>query len=192
MAGAPVVASAIRTARSSRGSRAPLASASAALLAVAILALPGLVSAAAVTTAQTSPSPVISNFKQSAATWRLGTRLATASRSKPPVGTTFSFDLNVPASTLFAFTRIETGRTVGGKCVRRTAGNRHKRRCERFIPAGHLTIKAHAGTNKVRFEGRVTRTRHLKAGHHQLTMFATDSKGQNSFPNTVRFTVVAR
>jgi hypothetical protein len=184
---APVVASAIRTARFLRGTHAHFALG--ALVAGAIFAAPGLVSAARLTAAQSSAAPSLSNFTQSTATWRLGTRLATATRSKPPVGTTFSFDLNVPASTLFAFTRIEAGRTVSGTCVRPTAGNRSKRRCERFIPAGRLTIKAHAGTNKLRFEGRVTKTRHLKAGHHQLTIFATDAKGQNSFPNTLRFTV---
>jgi hypothetical protein len=135
-------------------------------------------------------APAITNFAQSAQTWRLGSRLPAISRAGKPVGTTFRFDLNVAASTLFAFTRIEAGRTVGGKCVRPTTANRGKRRCTRFIPAGRLTVKGHAGTNTVRFQGRITKTRHLKAGRHQLTIFATDSQGQNSFPNTLRFTVL--
>jgi hypothetical protein len=146
---------------------------------------------ATITTAQESPEPALTHLTQSASTWRVGTRLASATRSTtPPVGTKFSFDLNVPATALFIFTRREAGRTVGGKCVRPTTRNRSKPRCQRFIPAGRLTIRAHAGTNKVRFEGRVSPTRKLKPGRHSLTVFATDGQGRNSFPSTLRFKVV--
>jgi len=53
-----------------------------------------------------------------------------------------------------------------------------------------LTRSARAGTNTVRFSGRIRR-RALRPGHYQAVFTATDSAG-TSPPKTLRFTIVSR
>jgi hypothetical protein len=52
-----------------------------------------------------------------------------------------------------------------------------------------LTVNAHAGTNKVRFQGRLSRSKKLKPGRYTLTITATDSAGNRSRPNSTSFTI---
>ena len=54
--------------------------------------------------------------------------------AKLPVGTTFSFNLNAPASVTLAFRQKVGGRMVGKRCVAQTRRNRGKRRCRRTVP----------------------------------------------------------
>ena len=53
-----------------------------------------------------------------------------------------------------------------------------------------LAFNAHAGTNKVRFQGRLSRSKKLKPGRYLLTITATDSAGNRSAPKGTRFTIV--
>src|SRR5205085_916736 len=82
--------------------------------------LPLFVSAAATSPAVTvtaPPAPTISRLRESAKKWREGRALARVSRARrPPVGTTFSFTLNVQASMAITFTQRQPGRRVRGKC----------------------------------------------------------------------------
>jgi len=59
-------------------------------------------------------APVLSSLSETAKTWREGNALAhiTAKKKKKPVGTTFSFGLNEPASVTFAFTEPASGRMI--------------------------------------------------------------------------------
>ena len=142
----------------------------------------------------TPVAPTLSGLSESAKTWREGNLLARLSASasrrkkKPPVGTRFSFTLNVPASVTFTFTEPAGGRKVGKKCVAQTKKNRHKRRCTRTVIAGALTFSAHAGTNKVRFQGLISRHRKLKPGSYTLLATATAS-GKHSTTRTLHFTI---
>ena len=64
------------------------------------------------------------------------------------------------------------GRKVGKRCVAHTHKNRHKRRCTRTVVAGTLSFAAHAGINKVRFQGLVSKRRKLKLGSYKLFVTA--------------------
>jgi len=112
---------------------------------------------------------LLQNVHQSATRWRLGNRLATISRAKAPIGTTFSFSLNDQATVTFSFTRRVGGRTV---------------------TAGVLTFMGHDGTNSVAFQGRVSPKRKLKPGHYTLVIAATDPAGARSAPKSLSFTIV--
>ncbi len=140
-------------------------------------------------------APTLSNLGQSAKTWREGKLLAQLSstgakrKKKLPVGTTFSFKLDQPAQVTFTFTKATPGRKVGKRCVAQTHKNRHKRRCTRTVVAGTLAFSAHAGTNKVRFQGLISRRKKLKPGTYKLLVVATVA-GKRSRTGTLSFTIV--
>jgi hypothetical protein len=51
-------------------------------------------------------------------------------------------------------------------------------------------VNGHAGTNKVRFQGRLSRTKKLQPGRYTLTITAIDSAGNRSNAKTTSFTIV--
>jgi hypothetical protein len=138
-------------------------------------------------------APSISSLSQTAKRWREGNALAHISASKKkrlPLGTTFSFALNVAARVTFQFTQPASGRKVGKKCVAQTKKNKNKRRCTRTVIAGTLTFSAHAGTNKVRFQGLISKHKRLRPGSYTLLVTAAAS-GKRSATRTLHFTIVA-
>jgi hypothetical protein len=140
-------------------------------------------------------APTLSGLGQTAKTWREGTKLAqlTASggrgRRKIPVGTTFSFKLDRAAQVTFKFTRKVPGRKADKRCVVQTRKNRHKRRCTRTVVAGTKVFSAHASTNKVRFEGLISKGKKLKPGSYKLLVTAS-AAGKRSRTGTLSFTIV--
>ena len=143
----------------------------------------------------TAKAPLISALKQSVSTWREGTKLAHLSASKrrrPPVGTRFSFALNEAAMITFTFTQSVPGRKTSGKCVAQTHDNSRKPRCALIRVAGRLTSSQRtAGTNRVVFQGRVSRTHKLKPGRYTLVITAT-ANGKTSPPSSLSFTIATR
>ena len=137
------------------------------------------------------PPPAITAVHQSASTWREGGRLAQISRKKkPPVGSTFSFALNEQASVSFSFTQRVAGRKVGHTCVTKTRKNAKRKPCKRTVTVGRLSFTGHIGTNKVVFQGRVSRSKKLKPGRYTLVITATNSAAQHSSPESLSFTIV--
>jgi hypothetical protein len=138
----------------------------------------------------TSTPPRLTGVQESAKRWREGRTLARISvnKKKLPLGTTFSFSLNEPASVTFTFTEPASGRKVGKTCVTQTKKNKKKRRCTRTIVAGTLTLSAHTGMNKVSFEGLISKHKKLKPGSYTLLLTATAS-GEHSTPSTLHFTI---
>jgi hypothetical protein len=140
-------------------------------------------------------APTLSSLGQTNKTWREGTALARLSstrakgRKKLPVGTTFSFRLDQAARVAFTFTKPAPGRKAGKRCVAQTPKNKHKRRCKRTVIAGALTFSAHAGLNKVRFQGLISRRKKLKPGSYRLLVTAT-AAGKRSRTGTLSFTIV--
>ena len=112
---------------------------------------------------------LLRDVRQSTTRWRQGDRLATVSRAKTPIGTTFSFSLNEGAAVTFSFTQRVGGRTV---------------------TAGRLVFTGHDGTNKVAFQGRVSPRRKLGPGRYTLVISATDPAGVRSAPRSLSFTIV--
>jgi hypothetical protein len=116
-------------------------------------------------------SPILSHRR-----WREGPKLASLSRKATPVGTTLSFSLNVPASVQLAFTQH----------VRRHGVHRRGRN----VPRGALVLAAHAGFDRITFDGRLSHARKLPPGSYTLTLTATNASG-SSKPVALRFTIVA-
>jgi hypothetical protein len=140
-----------------------------------------------------SIAPVLTNLAQTHATWREGTALATISRKakpRPPVGSTFSFDLSEAATVALTFNQTVSGRKSHGRCVSLTKHNRKSRACRLVVPRGPLQLTGHAGTNQIRFQGRFSRTGKLKPGRYTLVIVATNGAGQHSTSRTLTFVIV--
>ena len=145
-----------------------------------------------VKTVITPTPPVIGGASESHRSWREGTLLASISshHKRPPLGTTFSFTLNEAASIRFAFTQQVGGRKVHGRCVAPSRSNRHRHACKRTVTPGVLSFAAHAGSNKVSFQGRLSHSKKLRPGTYTLVITATNSAGQRSAPRSLTFTIV--
>jgi len=125
-------------------------------------------------------------------TWRRG-RLLPAALSRAPVGMTISYRLSKAARVTLTFSRKTRGRRVGRRCVKPTRRNRTRRRCTRYVKAGTLRFNGKAGTNRVRFQGRLSRRKRLALGSYRLTVGATDSAGNKSRTSRpVAFRIVRR
>jgi hypothetical protein len=138
-------------------------------------------------------APVLSSVSETARTWREGSALAAITRRKksntPPVGTTFSFTVNEAASVTFTFTGPAAGRQVGKSCVAQTKKNRKRKRCTRTVTVGRLAFNAHPGTNRVHFEGLISKHKRLSPGSYKLLVTATAS-GKRSSTSRLHFTIV--
>jgi hypothetical protein len=133
-------------------------------------------------------SAVVTGFKESSSRWRLGSALAQISRA--PVGTTFAFTLSATANVSLTFMRALPGRRAGGSCVAPSHRNGAKPRCKRYVPAGSLAVSGHAGLDKVRFQGRLSRTRRLTPGSYTATVTARDSHGSKALARSLSFTIL--
>lgn len=135
--------------------------------------------------------PAVSGFGQSASRWRRGKSLPHIAASGAPVGTTFGFTLNEPASVSFAFTQRRSGRRVRGRCVAVTPGNAGKARCKRTVKAGSFNLPGHQGLNKAGFQGRLTSAKALKPGTYAVSIVASDAHGLRAVSPSLGFTIVA-
>ena len=120
-------------------------------------------------------APSITALKVSPRTWTLGKGLARLSKS--PVGTTISFSLSEAAAATLSFQRFVPARN-GAK--------------PRFVGAGALkALSAKAGKNKVRFQGRLSRSRSLAPGKYRVIAGARDAAGNRARKRTgPTFTIV--
>jgi uncharacterized repeat protein (TIGR01451 family) len=134
-------------------------------------------------------SPAVGQVAVSPQKFRLGSLLPQFSR-RAPVGTTISFTLSQPAATTLTFSQPKTGRQVGKRCKTLTRANRRKPKCAIPNVRGTVTINGRAGLNRVRFQGRLSRSTKLKPGRYTVTITATDSAGNRSAPKTTGFTIV--
>jgi len=139
-----------------------------------------------------APGPVaavVSAATETNKKWRRGKQLASISRRRPPVGTTFKFSLDKAAAVRLAFTQSVRGRKVNGKCVAQTRRNKHKRSCARKVARGSISFAGHSGVNAVHFEGRISRTKTLKPAKYTLVITAT-TPGVGSTTSTLKFWIV--
>jgi alpha-tubulin suppressor-like RCC1 family protein len=131
---------------------------------------------------------VLTRVSQTHRSWR--ERNAHKRKHGPPVGTTFSFLLNKPATVRLAFTQRLAGRQVNRRCVAPSRRNRRQRRCTRTVTTATLSLNAHAGRTHLAFNGRISRAKTLPLGSYALIMVAR-AGGQSTRPQTLRFTVAA-
>jgi hypothetical protein len=136
----------------------------------------------------TAGQPKLTALAQTASKWRRGHQQAKISRA--PIGTTFSFNLSKPATVKLAFTQKATGRKVRGACKAPNPSNASKRKCTRTILAGTLSLPAHAGLNKLRFQGLLPNGKSLKLGSYNVALTARDSGGLQSVAHSLSFSIV--
>jgi FG-GAP repeat len=136
-------------------------------------------------------APVLSKLSQSNRAWREGKHMAALARAgkRTPTGTTFSFTLNESARVTLSFTQPLAGRRLGARCVAQTPHNRRRRACERPVVRGSLSLGAHAGRNRVSFQGRLTRVHRLKPGRYTIVVTAVNAGGRSA-PKSLTFTIV--
>ena len=129
----------------------------------------------------TPGAPRVSRLKLSRKTFRKGSKLPKASAKKFKTGTTISFSLSEASKVRLSFESIRKGRRVGKRCRKPTAKNRTRKACKRYVKVKTaVNLNGKAGTNRVRFQGRLTRRRSLKPGRYRLTVRATGASGKVS------------
>ena len=133
----------------------------------------------------------IANVTESHRTWRepAHPKLATSSKKRFPVGTTFKFKLGATARVRFQFSQRLGGRKVHGKCAALTKANKHKPSCTRTVSRGSFSIAAREGTNAVAFQGRVSASSKLKPGQYMAVITAS-TPGVGSASARLAFTIV--
>ncbi len=117
-------------------------------------------------------TPVLSKVSEAHKRWRKNT--------------TFSFTVNEQATVKLAFAYAAAGRKVHGRCVAASRHNPHAHKCTRL--AGTLTVNARTGGHKVKFAGRLGRTK-LAPGSYVVSLTATNHARATSRPKSLRFTV---
>ncbi len=137
--------------------------------------------------------PVISGLRAIPPRFVIGSllpRLARAAR----VGTMIHFTLSERAAVRLSFALRHSGRRVGHRCRAASFLLRHRPRCRRYVTVlpSVRVARARAGANRVRFQGRLSRTRTLRPGHYRLTATATDAAGNRSKPTRTSLTAVRR
>lgn len=110
------------------------------------------------------------SVKLSRRVFRLGRRLPKLSR-RVATGTTIRFALPEAARVKLSFAK-RTGKR------------------KRFRTAGSFTVHAHAGTNRLRFQGSLSRRRRLKPGRYRLTLTAVDALGNRSAAKRVSLRIL--
>jgi allophanate hydrolase subunit 2 len=87
-----------------------------------------------------------------------------------PVGTKFRFDLSEAARVHLSFQKFIHGR---------------------LRARGGFSVQRLAGSNAVRFAGKLPGGRRLAPGRYRVVVTATNAAGQRSAPKSLAFTVVA-
>ena len=138
-------------------------------------------------------SPVITGAFATNPVFAVNQRGQAAGRRRIPRGTTFRFTLSEAARVSLRIERSSPGRRVAGKCRRPTRLNRGAPSCRRWVGVRTFFRDSVAGSNRIRFSGRVLvggRARALRPGRYRLRLGAVDGAGNSSTPVTIRFRVV--
>jgi hypothetical protein len=137
--------------------------------------------------------PSIDSARESASTWREGQRLPQALSAmrlkQPPVGTSFTLSLSEQATVTFSFTEARAGRIVDHRCVPAPAGKGGRHRCRRTVTVAKLSFPGRSGANRLRFDGRVSRSQRLAPGRYTLEIVASNSAGR-SRARALTFTIL--
>jgi hypothetical protein len=80
--------------------------------------------------------------------------------------------------------------SLAGTLVRRADQEERERKCcTRTVTAGTLTFSAHAGTNKVRLEGLISKHKKLRPASYTLTVGAIIAAGKQTRQGKLHFTI---
>jgi hypothetical protein len=129
-------------------------------------------------------SPTMLSQGESHAIWRESGKPA---KRKPPVGTTFSFTVNISGIVTLGFFRVKAGRFVKNRCVAANKHNKRKPKCG--LPVGSLNVSGVQGqTNRVAFDGKFGR-RKLPPGKYGVSFEVRGPTGLESAPTGLVFTI---
>ncbi len=136
--------------------------------------------------------PIVTGFSESSSRWRRGRSLPhISSAGGAPVGTTFGFSLNEPASVNLTFTQSVSGRRLAGRCVAPGHRNAGRPRCKRTLLVGSFALPGHAGLDKVGFEGRLSGSKTLKPGSYLVSLTAREAHGLKVVSRSLSFTIIS-
>lgn len=133
--------------------------------------------------------PAIAGLRLSPSTFRAAPSGSIIRARSVRTATRVRYELNVPATVRVTAERSGHGRRVGGRCVKRSAGDRGGRVCTRYVAVpGSVMRSRPAGADDFRFDGRFA-GRALRPGRYRLV--ATPSAdGRTGRPARARFRVV--
>lgn len=132
----------------------------------------------------------LSHLRQSRKIWReTHTGSEAGRRRRIPVGTDFTFVLNEPAKARLMFRQMASGKRVGKRCLAHRSRERARPSCARGRFRGLLQVAAHAGDNRIAFNGSMRHGVLLPAGRYSVSIVA-DTATSHSSARTLRFTIV--
>ncbi len=133
----------------------------------------------------TTPAPVsyltpsiqltVANLKLSPVRFRRGGHPARISKATTiPTATTISFSSSLAASVTLSFEQVSRGVLVGKKCEKPSKTHRAGKHCTRDTAVPHhLTLTAHAGLDRITFDGVLSGGAHLSPNTYRLTLRVT-------------------
>jgi virginiamycin B lyase len=127
--------------------------------------------------------PEIGPLRLSARRLRLGRSIA------------LRFTLSEAADVTLSADRALAGRRVDGRCVKPRRRNRTRRRCTRYLrlrPSLSFPDRPAAKTQKLTFDGRLSKRRILTPGRYRLGLTARDAAGNTSRRLVVGIVVLPR
>jgi hypothetical protein len=144
-----------------------------------------------------APVPNIAGLRLRPAAFRgasKGPSVTAAAKRRTPAkpGTVISYLDSQAARTTFTVSVRQPGIRKGKRCVkpsRRKAGGKKGRRCTRVVALGTFAHSDTAGSNKLRFTGRV-RGKRLTPRRYKLSASARMGSGKISKPQTVAFRIL--
>ncbi len=141
-------------------------------------------------------APLVTSVSLTNTVFRGGSQLARLTglrRRFPrfPIGTTIRWRVNEQSRSTLSFSRLVTGRRVGRRCLANTRARRFRPRCTRKLSAKRIAYTTAPGLRRLRFEGRLSRTRRLSPGRYELAIQAVDAAGNRSRTVGKRFTLLA-
>jgi hypothetical protein len=144
----------------------------------------------------TLPLPTVNDLAIRPKAWVRGSKLPQIAQTRrgrrAPVGTTISFSLSRAVPVRLRFFAVKPGRRVRGRCRAPTRGNRTAKRCKRLRAAGSISFAGRAGTNVVRFQGRISRRKQLVPGPYRLQVSANDPTSRPGAARSASFRIVRR
>lgn len=127
-----------------------------------------------IVTTKDTVKPVLSKARLAATRFKALGKGGSLSATK---GMRLLFTLSEQARVTMSVERRQTGRVVGGKCVKRTGANAKRPRCTRYVAlAGSFVANGAKGKNTTRFTGRL-RGRKLAPASYRLVLTAKDPAG---------------
>jgi len=134
----------------------------------------------------------VTNLKLSPSRFKRGKRAAKLARAKPtPTATTISFTLSRAATAQLDFEVARTGVLVGRTCSVISKAHSKGTRCALYTALSHhLTVAAHAGANRIGFDGVLDGRVRLATGSYRLLLRATAGTASATAAQRPTFTLL--